>query len=85
MIAAAGNDNIVEYPAKFNDVISVAGVDQEGMMSEESVENGKIDVLAPGENVVCNSILGSKTLISGTSIAAAHATGACSVLMQNKK
>ena len=26
-------------------------------MSEESVENGKIDVLAPGENVVCNSIL----------------------------
>lgn len=62
MIAATGNDNIVEYPAKFNDVISVAGVDQEGMMSEESVENGKIDVLAPGENVVCNSILGSKSI-----------------------
>ena len=58
-----------------------------------SLSNGKIEcffgigkqIKKIGENVVCNSILGSKTLISGTSIAAAHATGACSVLMQNKK
>ena len=77
VVAACGNNsgNVINYPASYDNVISVSSVDRNKILAETSTYNKYVDVTAPGEEVVSvlykdnKSTLGSS---SGTSFAAPH-------------
>lgn len=84
VVAAAGNsgDRGAAYPAAFDDVLSVGAVDAQAQKTEDSAIGDGVDLVAPGDLVDVQSMLGLYTTVGGTSIAAAHASGAASVLME---
>lgn len=90
LIAAAGNrgeiDGKVEYPAAYNEVMSVGAIDSNGDITENSSVGEDVDVNAPGELVKTTTNFGLETVSSGTSIAAPHITGmACMLWQMNKE
>lgn len=87
VVAAAGNDNttVVEYPAAFNEVLAVGGIDSNGNISSQSSKGKEIDVYAPGEKVVSLGSFDGEVIVSGTSIAVPHVVGVASVLWQKDK
>lgn len=86
LVASAGNgDNYVEYPAAFDEVIAVGGVDAKGEVSDYSVTGESIDLMAPGEDIVVIGAFGSKRIANGTSIAAPQITAIISLLLQKDK
>lgn len=86
LIAAAGNDKEagLEYPAAYNNVMAVASVDDMATKAELSAE-GDIDVTAPGEDIHAISMFGLHTWADGTSMSAAHVTGAASIIWQKDR
>lgn len=79
VIAAAGNTfNLgMDYPAQYDDVISVNAIDSElGLIDAAAL--GKTDFVAPGEEILSTNADGKYSLYSGTSFAAAYVTGALS-------
>lgn len=74
MVSAAGNNNSVQYPAKYDEVLSVGSID-ENLQASDFSANTKVDFVAPGENVQTIGYVGSYCNTAGTSIAAAHVTG----------
>ena len=87
IVAAAGNDNttVVEYPAAFDEVLAVGGVDSKGNASSQSSIGKEIDVYAPGEKVVSLGSFDGEVVVTGTSIAVPHVVGVASVLWQKDK
>lgn len=86
MIAAAGNtgDN-VQYPAAFEDVLSVGSVDHEGNIALTSAKGKGIDVVAPGELVMSTGELGDVVVNSGTSLAAPQVAAEASLLLEKNE
>ena len=82
IVAASGNTLglNVEYPAKYQGVISVASINKDSKRSSVSAK-GKIDYAAPGEDVLSINNQGQIGLWKGTSFAAPMLTGVISVLM----
>lgn len=85
VIAASGNQgehsDIVEYPAAYEETLSVGSVNSQAEVSEFSSGKEKVDVLAPGENVQANGWFGLEYVCSGTSIAVPHVVGVASALL----
>lgn len=81
-VAAAGNSGNrgVAYPAAYEEVLSVGAVDAQAEKTPESAVGNEVDIVAPGELIDVQSMLGLYTCVDGTSIAAAHVAGAASVL-----
>lgn len=90
-VAAAGNDagnidSTPQYPAAydcstthriFDCVVSVAAIQQDGNLAGYSnFSSTKVDIAAPGTNVYSTLPSNSYGLLSGTSMAAPHVTGA---------
>lgn len=73
VVAGAGNDpeKGVAYPARFDEVLAVAASDR-GRMAGFSAPG---DVMMPGTDVVCRALGGGWRIASGTSLAAAAASG----------
>lgn len=85
VIAAAGNngvDGAVEYPAAFENVVSVGAINSQGHLSELTSTGGELDVVAPGMAVRVTSFFGEEALASGTSIAVPHVVGLSSLIWQ---
>lgn len=89
IIAASGNQgkdsNIVEYPAAYEETLSVGSVNSQAEISEFSSGKENVDVLAPGENVSSNSWFGFECICSGTSIAVPHVVEVASALLGKDK
>ncbi|MCM1286407.1 MAG: S8 family serine peptidase [Acetobacter sp.] len=87
MVAAAGNTKhqAVQYPAAYDEVISVGSVNSNGELSEYTSTGTNLDVLAPGECIAAIDLLDSITGVSGTSIATAQVTGIASLLWSRDK
>jgi len=88
VFAAAGNngEKDYEYPASYDKVFSVAACDSNGNRWIDSNFNDKVDISAPGKDVVVIMKDGKKFVVgngSGTSFASPHAAGiaalACSL------
>lgn len=75
LVASSGNEkDKVQYPAAYDDVISVGSVNKNLQASTFS-DNRDSDFVAPGEDVYTTNYVGSYLTMSGTSISAAHITG----------
>lgn len=81
-VAAAGNDNTKtrQYPASYDNTISIASVDSNLKKSDFSNYGDTITFTAPGTSIL--SINGTK---SGTSMATPHAVSAVAVLKSYNK
>ncbi|MCL4252002.1 MAG: S8 family serine peptidase, partial [Anaerolineae bacterium] len=77
VIAAAGNQgtDTVLYPAAYAPVVAVGAVDQTLQRAAYSSFGSAVDVYAPGSAVTVTALDGGWTLQSGTSFAAAYASG----------
>lgn len=83
VVAAAGNsgENGVDYPAAFDDTISVGAVDNNANKTKNSAVGNEIDVVAPGEEIMVETLLGMNTWVSGTSMAAPHVTAEVGLIL----
>ena len=82
IVAAAGNNGYVECPAKYDSTIAVAAIDQKGYRLSLSAIGSKIELSAPGENIVglfLNNAYGNG---SGTSFAAPYVTGTAALIWE---
>lgn len=83
MVAAAGNEGgTVQYPAAYEEVISVGSVNQKQTLSDFSATGDNLDVVAPGEDILSTSYLWGYMAADGTSLSAAHVTGLASLILQ---
>ncbi len=77
IIAAVGDDEKVDYPAAYPEVMSVGMVNSMG----ETV-GIPAEVVAPGEGIVSRGIFDSMQIFSGSSMAVPHVVGLASILWQ---
>lgn len=93
VVCAAGNDGDdnyntkeLNYPAAYNEVISVGSINFEGRSSKFSASNNEIDLVAPGQGYGDKGILstapgGGYVEMQGTSMAAPHVSGALALII----
>lgn len=80
MVSAAGNSTKeIQYPAAYDHVISVGSINEKMEVSDFSPKE-QTDLVAPGEKVQSTGYVGSHTISSGTSLAAAHVTGVAAAI-----
>lgn len=87
IIASAGNDgnaaedeSTIEYPAVFDEVLSVGATNADNAITETSSTGEELDVVAPGDQILSIGAFGGVLVDEGTSISAAHVTGVAAVL-----
>lgn len=86
IVAAAGNtySGNVTYPAGYEGVISVNGIDENDQICDFSAR-GKIDFAAPGTNINSTYLDNNYTIWEGTSTAAAHVSGLIALMYADFK
>lgn len=84
VIAAVGNQGSGSetelYPALFPEVVSVGAVNKSHQRSAFSSTGSELDLVAPGEGILSTTKDGAYGIMSGTSMAAPHVTGAAAAL-----
>lgn len=86
VIAASGNSDSgqVMYPAAYSQVVCVGATTSENTRAIYSNYGSQIDISAPGSEIETIGIDGTTKIVSGTSPAAAHVTGAAALLWSQK-
>jgi membrane-anchored mycosin MYCP len=77
----SGQQPDVWYPAAYQDVIAVAGVNVDGTPSQDSPPGANVDLLAPDVNAVTGGPVGDgHYTVGGSAVAAAYVAGAVALL-----
>ena len=87
LIAAVGNDGPRSpplYPAADRGVIGVTATDAEDKLMPQANRGSQVAVAAPGVDVLAAAPDGEYAMTSGTSVAAAHASGVAALLLAVK-
>ncbi|HWT74804.1 MAG TPA: S8 family peptidase [Mobilitalea sp.] len=82
IVAAAGNNGVIEYPAAYDEVIAVGSVDCNGDRCDSSATGEDLELMAPGEQILSTGGFGGVAVTSGTSMASPHVAAIASVLWQ---
>lgn len=79
IVASAGNNSGLgaDYPAYYENVISVGSINNKFEISDFN-SYGKIDIYAPGENIIVIGNDGESSIDNGASFATAYVTGVIS-------
>lgn len=88
IVAASGNEGnntIVNYPARFSDVICVGAIDKAGNLATFSNTGEEMDLVAPGIDIETTYLNNSNIKISGTSAAVPHVVGIAAQILNAKK
>jgi subtilisin family serine protease len=83
LIAATGNENVDTpmYPAAYDEVLAVGAVDQRSRRAVFSNYGRHLHVMAPGENIPSTFLDDQYVFMSGTSMAAPHASGLAGLIL----
>jgi subtilisin family serine protease len=82
IVCAAGNDGgNVNYPAKYDEVIAVAALDEEGKMAKFSSRGPELDTAAPGVNIYSTWINNQYVKLNGTSMATPAISGIIALII----
>lgn len=87
LVAAAGNSgqkDSVLFPAKYEEVIAVTACDKRGKFAKFSSQGREVDFIAPGVDILSCYYNGSYSLMSGTSMACPHVSGAVALILSKK-
>ncbi|MBD8035764.1 S8 family peptidase [Solibacillus sp. A46] len=89
IVAASGNEgndsgtgNTINYPARHDEVISVASINRQFKRSSFSGTGNTNDFAAPGEEIYSTYLNGQYATYNGTSMATPHITGVLALLME---
>jgi subtilisin family serine protease len=86
-VASAGNsgNQLLHYPAAYDQTIAVGATDSTARLASFSNYGSKIDVVAPGHNILCLSTENSFGKFSGTSFAAPMVSGVLGLIWSREK
>lgn len=80
LISSTGNENKIEYPSLYDEVLSVGSLNQSGLQAEYSAQ-GKINICS--ENVPTTYLQNSYAYMSGTSVSAAITAAVMARIIEN--
>jgi subtilisin len=71
----------VLYPAGCTSVIAVGAVDANNLLATYSSTGAKVELAAPGNNIISDKMGGGTITMSGTSMASPHVAGAVALMI----
>lgn len=83
LVASSGNNHntTINYPASYEDVISVASHTSDGSRSEFSNYNAYVDITAPGSNITSTSKNNTYASSNGTSFSSPYVAGIAAMII----